>query len=302
MADSFPRLAYSAYMHGDGAHIRLKLDTDEPIALSDFVGSFVGLGSQFEKYVGRERPELRASSEFFVKEVRAGCVEADLVALFGVAGTIGTAGLFTGAVDAIDKAQILTQFVGDIQTRLSRYFRPGGREPTASKGDISDFTKAVAAIARDPKASATLEAATYEDGERKVRCAFRFTSENARQAEAELSEHRAELEKKTDADYQRVLLRFVRPSVELGKPGKKGGERGIIEAIHKKALSVIYASDLAEQRVRHELMSVDGNVFRKYFDVDVNVELSSGGKPIAYRITHLHDVVDGPDELDLGDD
>jgi len=295
------KFTYKEAMGETGAHIRLKLDTDEPIALSDFVGSFVGLGNQFEKYVGRERPELRASSEFFVKEVRAGCVEADLVVLIGAAGTMGSSGLFSAAVDAIDKAQILTQFVGDVQNRLSKYFKRGGREPTASKGDISDFTKTVAAIARDPRASAIIEAATFEDGNRNVRCAFRFSSENARQAEAELSEHRIELEKKVGATYQRVLLRFVRPSVEFGKPGKKGGERGIIEAIHKKAMSILYASDLAEQRVRHELMAVDGNVFRKYFDVDVNVELSAGGRPIAYRITHLHDVVDGPDELDLGD-
>jgi hypothetical protein len=291
--DSSRRYSYTEYMQGDGAHIRLKLDTDNPISLTDFVGSFTGLGSEFERFIGREKPELRSESEIFVNEVRAGCIEADLVAVFN--GALA-AGLLPTMVDYIDKGQILTTFVKDLQARLSKYFTPGGREPTASKPEISDFMKTVRAIANDPNGNVHLEAATFEDGVRKVRAQFRFGAPEAREAERQLLDHRAELEMKTDADHERVLLHFVRPSVEAGKPGKKGGERAIIGSLHPKALAVLYASDLAERRVRHELMSVEGNVFRKLFDVDVNVEMSAAGKPIAYRITALHAVIDAPDD------
>lgn len=287
---------YNAAMGEDGAHIRLKLDNSQPIALSDFVGQFVGIGSQFEKFVAREHPQLKGESEFYIKEVRAGSIEADFVAWLLGGGLLG-AGLT--AIDTIDKIQIFTKFIKDFGGKFSAYFRPGGRADGVSNGDLTDFLKAAEAIANDPNGSAKLEAAYFEDGERKVRAAFHFSTTEAKQAEKEIAEHRREMEAKTDQNQERVLLRFVRPSVEAGKPGKRGGERGIIESIARRAMPILYASDLAEQRMRHEKMQLDGNVFRALFDVSVNVELSPTGKPVAYRITEVHSVLDDEDDGDL---
>lgn len=291
------RLTYKEAMGEDGAHIRLKLDTAEPIALSDFVGEFVGIGNQFEKFIAREHPDLKAESEIYIQEVRSGCIEADLVAWI-----VGAGGGLTAAawiIDKIDKAQILTKFVNDMRDRLVPYFRKGGRTADATKGDLNDFLKTTKAIARDPNGSARLEAAVFEDGERQVRAAFKFTSSEARTAEYEIAEHRQELEAKTDENQERVLLQFVRPSVEAGKPGKKGGERGVIESIAKRALPVLYASTLAEERMLHEKMQLEGNVFRALFDVSVNVELSTKGRPVAYRITAVHTVIEDSADDDL---
>jgi hypothetical protein len=292
-------LTYKDAMGADGAHIRLKLDTDEPVALSDFVANFVGIGNQFEKFVARERPDLKADSEIYIKEVRSGCIEADFVVWVVSGGALGTA---VWAIDVIDKVQIFAAFVESMKARISPYFKKGGRTEDATKGDLSDFYKATQAIANDPHGAASLEAAYYEDGERKVRAAFRFTSEEAQAAEHEIADHRRELEIKTDENQERVLLQFVRPSVEAGKPGKKGGERGVIESIAKRALPILYASTLAEQRMLHEKMQLEGNVFRAMFDVSVNVEMSAKGRPMAYRITAVHTVIeDGAEEDLLGD-
>ena len=145
--------SYTEYMGEEGAHIRLKLDTDEPIALSDFVGSFVGLGNQFDKFVATAHPGVKMQSEFFVKEVRSGCVEADLVAM--VMPVLAANGL-PGIIDVIDKAQVLQKFVSDIGAAISPYFRPGGRNAKATKSDLSDWLRTVSAIARDPHASGQL--------------------------------------------------------------------------------------------------------------------------------------------------
>lgn len=292
-SDSHDYRTYSDAMEGEGAHIRLKLDTHDPIALSDFVGSFVGIGNQFEKFIAANYPELKAESEFFVKDVRDGCIEADLVtwvqaALTGAAVVLPNLNI----IDTIDKGQILAKFVRDLSKRISPYFQHGGRDPKATKGDLADYHKAVAAIARDPLASANIEAAVFETDGRNVRSAFKFKSSEAREAQRQIADHRRELEATTGKNEDRVLLKFVRPSVESSKPGKKGGERAIVASIHPKALPVIYASDMAEQRTHHEFLEAEGNVFRKLFDVDLNVERNVAGKPIAYRIMHVHVVVD----------
>jgi hypothetical protein len=289
--------SYLGHMTKERAHIRLKLDNSQPIAISDFVSQFVGIGSQFERFIAREYPSLKGESEFYVNEVRAGCIEADLVAWIAI-GSGGLLAVGAGAIDALDKVQILTKFVQDFGGKFSRYFKPGGRAEGVGKGDLSDFLKTAEAIANDPNGSGRLEAAAFEDGDRKVRAFFQFSTAEAKQAEKEIAEHRRELESTTDENQARVLLRFVRPSVEAGKPGKKGGERGVIDSIANRAMPILYASDMAEQRMRHEKMQLDGNIFRAIFDVSVNVELSRTGKPIAYRITEVHMVLD--DEADEG--
>jgi predicted nucleic acid-binding Zn ribbon protein len=47
----------------------------------------------------------------------------------------------------------------------------------------------------------------------------------------------------------------------------------------------------AEERIRHEIADADENVYKKGFDVDVNVEVR-GGRPIAYRVVAVHSVID----------
>lgn len=288
--------SYSAAMGDEGAHVRFRLETKQPIALSDFVSAFIGVGSQFEKFVAREHPDLKADSEFFVKEVRSGSIEADLVAWVQ---QMAPAAIFVAphAIDYIDKAQILEKFVNDLRARLGTYFRPNGRIDDASKGDLSDFLKTTAAIANDPDGAAELEAAAFEDGKRKVRAAFKFKTKEARAAEQQISDHRRAMENVSAADHERVLMHFVRPSIELTKTHKRTGERAIIEAIHPKALAVVYASDLARERVFHEMREAESNIFRVVFDVDVNVEMMNG-RPVAYRIMHVHSVIDAPDDDD----
>jgi len=58
---------------------------------------------------------------------------------------------------------------------------------------------------------------------------------------------------------------------------------------------LIYASDLAEQRITHEITEADDNVYKKGLVVDVNVEMRAG-KPVAYRVTNFHDIIDLPDD------
>jgi hypothetical protein len=271
----------------DGAHIRLKLDTANPIALSDFVSMFVGIGNQFEKFVSAEYPGLKTDSEFFIKEVREGSIEADLVAWVVRGGLI--------ALDTIEKVEVFARFIGFVKKRISQYFHVGGRANKVSTGDLSDFLRTTAAIAHDENGTALLEAAVFEDGERKVRAGFKFNTQQAREAERQIGEHRQELEEQTAAEHPRVMMRFVRPSIEKVSSHRRTGERALVEAVHPKPLAVLYASDLARERIQHELKEAEGNPFNLLFDVDVNVEVSRG-KPVAYRIVAVHDVTDAPEE------
>lgn len=57
----------------------------------------------------------------------------------------------------------------------------------------------------------------------------------------------------------------------------------------------MYASDLAKERIKHEVREADDNIFKKGFVVDVIV-VSRNNRPVAYKIVQVYEVIDLPDE------
>ena len=284
-----PKLGYSQLMSEEPAHIILKLDTHSPIEIEDFVASFTSVAGQYDKFIRQRFPELAPDAKVYVREIRVGCIEADLIP-WAVAGA-------SAMINRMDQILIIEEFVKTYAGRISAYFRPGGKDPTAGKSDLKDFTGAVAAIANDPNGSATLSAAYFEDGKKKIKAAFQFDTAEARRASDQIEAHKKELEHKSSADHPRKLMRFGQSNINFSKPGKRSGELVTIESISPKSYPLIYASDLAEQRIKHEIIEEPDNIYKKGFIVDVNEE-RSGGKIIAYRVTHVHQVIDIIDQGD----
>jgi hypothetical protein len=100
-----------------------------------------------------------------------------------------------------------------------------------------------------------------------------------------------ELEKPAQEPHERVLMVFTRSDVHSASLGKPSGEKVLIEEISDKSISLTYGSDLAEQKLKHEIREADENVYKKGFIVDVHTK-KVRGKPVAYAVTHVHDVID----------
>ena len=281
-SDNLGAQSYDALMAGEPAHIVLNVHTENPIELGDFVAGFASISSQYDKFIRSNFPDLSGESRMFVREVRPGSIEADLLpwALAGVSAVI----------NQMDQILIVEQFVRTYGGRLSAYFR-GAQVDDATKSDLKDFMGSVAAIANDPNGHATLKAVYFEDGKKEVKAAITFDTKEARQAVQQIEHQRIALEHKSTADHSRVLMVFSQSNVKDTTVGKRIGERVVIESILAADLPLIYASDLAEQRIKHEIRVADENVYKKGFVVDVNVE-TRAGNPVAYRITNVHQVID----------
>ena len=271
--------------------IRLKLDIDEPVEISDFVAAFLAISTQYDRFMQRSKSPEGGGARLFVREVRVGCIEADLIPVL----QIGT--LFAGTLVAVNAANAVHEFVerwGGTLQKLGR--RRGERLEGASKAELQTIMQQVSAIASIPGSKLELSAIITKDGKQEQTALRVVTSNEAARAIENAIEQRAEMEKTSEADHKRVLLRFTRTDTKRGRVGKKAVEHAVIEAISPKDLAVIYASELAEQRIRHEIVERD-SVYWKGFVVDVNVEFSRG-KPVAYRVVHVHDVIDLPEDED----
>jgi hypothetical protein len=266
--------------------ITLKLNTTQPIELGDFVGAFTALASEFERYIKQTHPDLTGEAELYVRQVRRGSIVVDLFPGLAIAAPF---------IADMEKALIVEKFVRVFGTRFRALLgTQASTNAPQTRSELKDWTDAVAAIARDPDAVAQLEATAFEDGRKKIKAAFKFTTKEARKALSTIESRQRVLEKKEHAEHSRVLMRFTRSDVGDVNVGRPSGERVIIEEISDKPLALIYASQLAEERIKHEIREADDNVFKKGFVVDVNVR-SSGGRPVAYAVTHVHQVIDLPD-------
>jgi hypothetical protein len=267
------------------AHLVLNIDTKNPIRVEDFVSSFTAISSQYERFIRAEYPDMASDADIFVREVRKGSIEADLVP-WAIKG-------LSAVVNVIEQIQIVEKFVRTYGALLKTY-TGGSQEPEASRSDLKDLMGAVAAIANDPNGKGSLRAVVFEDGKKKIKAAVSFDTGEAREAQRQIEDQRMVLDATASADHERVLMIFMQSNVKDTPMGKRTGQRVTIEEIAPRDLPLIYASDLAERRIKHEVREADENVFKKGFIVDVNVQLV-GGKPAGYRVTNLHQVIDLPD-------
>ena len=272
------------------ARIILNIRTVNPIELGDFVSEFTSVASQYEKFIREEHPDLAAEARIFVKQIKKGSIIAELLpfAPFAIFGA-------NEVVSNLEQINAVNEFVKTYGEKLKAYFKKGGELEGASSSDLKDFMGSLASIANDPNGSASLEAAVFEDGKKKIKAAVKFTTREAVPAIERIAQHRKRLERKESSDFRRVLMVFRQANVKDSAIGKRTGEWVLVEEISDRDLPLIYASDLAERRIKHEIREADDNLFKKGFVVDLNVQ-TRGTKPIGYRVTNLHQVIDLPDD------
>lgn len=272
-------------MKNPEAYISIELNLADPIEISDFAALFAGFGAEFDRHLQREHPDLVGSARMYVREVRKGSVIADLFASI------------PDMIDLMDAAIIVLTF-GAIFNQRIRDLIMGKRVVGASKLELRDLTRALKAVAEDKDGTLAVKGFRYREGAFHKEFEAAFTTKEARLAITTIERQKDDLDKTENVDHQRVLMVFTRSDVGDVKVGKFSGERVCIEEISGKSLALVYGSDLSEQKIKYEIREADENVFKKGFLVDVNVKKMATGRPAAYSVTALHDVIDLPDEGD----
>ncbi|MCE8553740.1 hypothetical protein KBY29_05420 [Ruegeria pomeroyi] len=244
------------------------------------MGAFTSLASDYKRSL--EGKGLDADAKIYITEVRAGSIVADLLPIVATA--------FPAVVASAEQLGQAIDFVKTWKERL-KLLRDGLIPEGLSKSELKTFTDAVQAVARDPNATQLLEAATFEDGKRKVKAAFKFSTNDARAIEKTIEGEFKRLEEASDQIHRRVLMYFTRSDVGDAPIEKRSGERAVISEISEKDLPIMYASELAEERIKHEIRDSDENIYKKGFSVDVIAQMR-GGKVIVYKVLEVHQVID----------
>jgi hypothetical protein len=268
-------------MGENGAFLTLTLDGEQPIELGNFVGAFTSLANEFERYVHQEYPDTRADPRMYVREVRRGSIEADMIT--GIAIT---------AINHMDQILILEDFVRRWGVRFGLLLS-GNVPPDQinTNAELKDWADAAKSIASDPIASHRISAMRFRDGSRDLVASFEFKTPEARTVIDNIEIRRAMLERPRVNQHSRVLMRFTRTDVHDATVNKRSGERVLIEALAPQDRPVMYASELVEQEIRSVIREADENVYKRGFVVDIVAQMS-GERIIAYSVTALHQVIE----------
>lgn len=272
---------YARLMDENGISIIFNLNLSQPVEISDFVSAFAGLGGQFERHIRAEHPDLEGEVKVYVKEVRKGSIEAELIPL-----------AYNTIITAMDHHQIAMKFVKSLARKVRLVSVQGGRLPNGTKTELGEIVDTVAAVANDPNGKATISAVRYKKTSKKTEFSMDLSTREARVALESIEGQLKEIESVTDFDHLNKLLTFYQSN---RKAADKSGEKGIIEDISSKPLAVVYAADLAKERIKSEMLSGDRNIYKLGFFVDVNVQMRNG-RPVAYRIKSVNEVIELPDE------
>jgi len=272
------------------AHIIVTIETEAPIEISDFTDAFTSIANQYRKYLQENYPLFAGESEIFVNEVNKGSIIIDLIPIIQ-----GFVGLTDSAKIVMQQADSIVDFVTKYGAKIKTYFANDRKVDSATSSDLKDFMGTLAAIANDPNGRSTVKAAIFEKGQYDIRAALSFTTKEARQARENINAHKNLIEISSHVTHRRVLMVFVQSNIKTAPKDRRSGERVIIQEISKNDRPIFYASELAEERIKHEIRESDENVFKKGFIVDVFAE-TRNERVVAYKIIELHDVIDISDE------
>ncbi len=269
-------------MSGITHYLELKIDLEKPAELYDLVRSFTAVGKQFEEYIRAFHPAYAGETKIYVKEIRKGSIVADLLPVV------------QPLIQNMDSALIVDGFITRYGGILTSYLR-GQKRQDVRKSDLDDIMGQVAAIAKDPNGSVAISSVDIDKTKARTRVAIKFNTQDSKKIEAAAYDHKKQIEAKAYETIGNSLMVFWQSNVKDGEVGKRTGEKVVVEDVSTNPLAVVYDSDLAEERIKHETKDGDRNLYKLGFYINGRVERLNG-RPVAIRVSEVLRIIELPDE------
>jgi hypothetical protein len=261
------------------AILTIALETKAPMDLEDFALGLTAWQSDYGRFYAKAFPDhAQGEARLLVKQVRSGSILIDLLPVLAP------------IISDLEQIKTIVEYVEAVRKKVSPWLKKDGRNPDASISELTDFHRVLAGIAKDNRGSLELKARYVRKNgdDEEVRSELVISSDQARTIQANIEAERIERKAPEQKFFEQVVMYLHQASLDEARAGKSAGEKGVIESISERPLKLVYASDLAGQRIKSVLRE-DDNPLKKAFVIDVNVE-TVRGVPQAYRVTHVHSV------------
>lgn len=257
----------------DEMQVVIELRNGKPVELVEFANSMIAFGSEYTDYLVRAGAAGSVpDAKLYIRDIREGSIVATLGALASV-----TVPMFEQVNVVFDYAVYFSQCLKWLRDRA-------GARPDMDKGTLNNITKFVQPVTQD--SNGVLNIGTINNnGELHLHFSAPHADANAIQNAAQ--QELKLLGQSVSGPRDRVALYWAQASnTEKNRPADKAR----IDSIYDKPVRVIFE----DESMKRAMLFDEPHAFQKVFIVDVQVE-SVGMKPVSYRVTRLHEVIDKSD-------
>lgn len=260
--------------------IVLRIDRETPLSLEHLTFGMMALGAEYEKFIQKEHPKAQEhEADLLVQRVTEGSIVIELIGAM--------APLFQG----MNNVLVFSQFIELLRSKMSALSRPRGRLQDTTVKELENMTRMAETVVGDSKGEAEVFAMEYVSETNEKRVAAKVIWK-AKDSEKIIDNAAAQIREIRDGDADRqngLLMRLYQTNISEAVPDRSSGEKGVIEAISRKPRRLIYASDLAGQKIKGTWSDGKLSPYELGFVVDVDVQMVNGSAR-AYRIMEVHDI------------
>ena len=268
--------------------LTFRYENSRPVELGDLTASLQAVARRFARHVAQGDFELEEDAvKLYVRRISEGSIIVDLtnIAVDHV-GTIAGAAGGAASLVAIAQTNAIVSFAKSLRDGLGYLVGRGAKPSDMSASELKDLAKVVEPVAKDGKGNIQI---TASDGAT-VQVSVNFNSLEANAIQNRAEREIADRREPVQTSYRRVLMYWHQASKA---PGSRS-DKAVIEKISDKPLKVLFDDDAL---IKESMLSGKDNPFNIGFFVVVEL-VTKQGRPVAYQVTHLYEVIDEDAEAD----
>ena len=254
--------------------LRIHIKNSQPVDVSDFTKTMSAFGTLFSNFAQKNgKSKEEANAKLDVSKIIEGSIDIHLVELASLA-----------VIPFVENSNLILDFAKHIKSIYDYFVLSKGDEPELNVPELKGVHDMVSIPANDRNGLMTVQVINDNAGNVIFEgCTFNHIEGNGIQNQSDnaLKERKA-LSNEGDI-YRKQLMTIY----QVRKDGADRGNKGVIDAISDRKLGLVFDSDTLEDDI---LRSAQNPMLKGYI-VDVIVQTVQG-KPAAYKIMALHDVID----------
>ncbi len=252
------------------------IEHSKPIEVSDFVTTLNAVGNLFSIFAqGHGDTKDISNAKLYVEKIEEGCIDIILCET-----------VTAGILPFMENMNIIFEFSSYIKDVISYYTKGHGKKPKLGMQECKNFKDLFTVTSGDNNGEMTI-GAIFKGNKGNIyhNCTFNFPESNSAQNQIAREISGMKEVSPTSIPHKRVLMQIYQLRNDSSS---NTGNKAIIDDIFRgKKLSVVFESD----DLRSRILFSDENPAIKAFLVDVVVQ-TIDGRPAAYKVLELHDVID----------
>jgi hypothetical protein len=272
--------------------LTLSYENSRPIELADLTVSLQAVARRYSRFVAQSGGNLDDEAvKLYVRHIRDGSIVVDLTNTV-IEHATAIAGFGAGAALLATQTNAIIAFAKHLRDGFNHLLgRAASPKPDGlPESELRDLARIVEPVVKDVSGKISITATDGASIQVSVNYNYLETNSIQNQATKEIEDRREPVQKR----YSRVLMYWH----QAGRDKGSRADRASIDSIWDRPLKVVF--DDADFEMKNRMISGQDNPFTIGFLVDVEL-LTVRGKPAAYKVTHLYEVLDEP-EPEEGDD